>query len=102
MTSNPAVGSKMRRLHDLLTDIKAILREPDRGNFAQAIRHVDSGLAALKTDPTDTAGAVGWCERVRPLIVITMATYAPMGGRGESAAQKNERASRLLGEILAV
>ena len=92
----------MRRLHDLLTDIKAILREPDRGNFAQAIRHLDSGLAALKNDPTDTAGAVGGCERARPRILITMATYAPMGGRGESAAEKNERASRLLGEILAV
>ena len=101
MTSNPAVASKLRRLHDLLTDIKATLREPDRGNFAEAIRHLDSGIAALKKDPTDTAGAVGWCERARPLIVVTKATYAPMGGRGETALQKNERASRLLGEILA-
>ena len=101
MTSNPAVGSKLRRLHDLLTDMKATLREPDRGNFAEAIRYVDSGIAALKSDPTSTAGAVGWCERARPLIAVTQATYASMGGRVETATQKNERASRLLREILA-
>jgi hypothetical protein len=101
MTSNPSVSLKLSRLHDLLMDMKATLREPDRGNFAEAIRYVDSGIAALKNDPTDTARAVGLCERARPLIAITQATYTSMGGRVETAAQKNERASRLLREILA-
>jgi hypothetical protein len=101
MTSNPSVSLKLSRLHDMLMDMKATLREPDRGNFAEAIRYVDSGIAALKNDPTDTARAVGWCERARPLIAITQATYTSMGGRVETAAQKNERASRLLREILA-
>jgi hypothetical protein len=100
MTSTPSIRLKLSRLHDLLMDMKATLREPDRGNFAEAIRCVDSGIAALKNDPTDTAGAVGWCERARPLIVITQATYASMGGRVETATQKNERASRMLREIL--
>jgi hypothetical protein len=102
MTSTPSIRLKLSRLHDLLMDMKATLREPDRGNFAEAIRCVDSGIAALKNDPTDTTGAVGWCERARPLIVITQATYASMGGRVETATQKNERASRMLREILSV
>ncbi len=102
MTSNLSVSLKLSRLRDLLMDMKATLREPDRGNFAEAIRYVDSGIAALQNDPTDRAGAVGWCARARPLIAVTQATYASMGGRVETAAQKNERASRLLREILAV